>query len=165
MEHTEHTVTAQAPQSVVWEVLTDIENYPNLFDATKSARVVERGDRHEIVRLEVDVSGQVQAWTTRRDLDPDLCVVAYRQLELAPIVAHMSGEWRALPCGPDRTQVVLTHDFAAKQEGADGKVAGQFTHAEAHEMLAGAVERNSTSHLQAVREEAERRAAQAKKSA
>ncbi|MEU5974728.1 aromatase/cyclase [Streptomyces sp. NPDC047315] len=164
-QHTEHTVTAQAPQSVVWEVLTDIENYPNLFGATKSAVVTERGEGYEIARLEVDVSGQLQAWTTRRDLNPELGVVAYRQLETAPLVEHMSGEWRALPYGPDRTQVVLTHDFAARQEGADGKVAGEFTHAEAHRMLSEAVERNSTAHLAAVRDEAERRAARAKEAA
>ncbi|MGW5677889.1 aromatase/cyclase [Streptomyces sp. NPDC003860] len=162
-QHTEHTVTAQAPQSIVWEILADIENYPNLFAATKSAVVTERGDGYEIARLEVDVSGQLQSWTTRRDLHPDSGVVAYRQLDTAPLVEHMSGEWRALPYGPDRTQIVLTHDFAARQVGADGKVAGKFTHAEAHEMLAGAVERNSTAHLAAVRDEAERRAVRAER--
>ena len=158
MQHTEHAITIAAPQPIVWQVLADIEGYANLFPPTQSATLLEQGDNYQIAELVVDVSGQVQSWTTRRDLDPELGVIAYRQLQTAPLVEYMGGQWRAFPFGPDRTQLVLTHDFAARQESQDGKVAGQYTHAEACDLLAAAVERNSVADLAAVRDESERRA-------
>jgi ribosome-associated toxin RatA of RatAB toxin-antitoxin module/acyl carrier protein len=158
MEHTEHTITVDAPASAVWDVLADVERYPELFAATQSATIIEEDDDYQIVQLEVDVSGQVQSWTTRRDLDARWGVIAYQQLQTAPLVEHMSGEWRAVPFGTERTQLVLTHDFAARREDETGTVAGQYSHAEAFQLLCDAVERNSVAHLAAVRDESERRA-------
>lgn len=160
MEHTEHTITVEAPQSVVWDVLADVENYSNLFTVTQSSTIVEEAPGYQIARLVVDVSGEIQSWTTRRDLDHELGTISFQQLQTASLVEHMGGEWRAFAFGPERTQLVVTHDFAARQEGEDGKVAGKYTHQEAHEMVAGAVERNSVSHLAVMRDEAERRAAE-----
>jgi ribosome-associated toxin RatA of RatAB toxin-antitoxin module len=157
MEHTEHTITIDAPQQIVWEVLADIEGYADLFPPTQSATILEEGDGYQIAKLVVDVSGQVQSWTTRRELNAELGVISYRQLQTAPLVEYMGGEWRALPFGPGRTQLVLTHDFAARQEDENGKVAEKYTHAEAHELLSAAVERNSVADLAAVRDESERR--------
>lgn len=156
-EHTEHTVTVAAPRDMVWQLLVDVENYPNLFTATKSAEIIETGDSYELVKLEVDVSGKLQAWTSRRDIDPVHGVIAYRQLQTAPIVEHMGGEWRVFPLGLDRTQLVITHDFAARKADSNGLVANEFTFEQAHEMLATAVERNSVAHLGAIKTEAELR--------
>lgn len=158
MEHTEHTITVDAPEHIVWKVLVDIEGYQNLFPPTQSSTMLEEGDGYQIAELVVDVSGQTQSWVTRRDLDRDLGVISYRQLQTAPLVEQMGGEWRAFRFGPDRTQLVLTHDFAAKQEGPDGTVAGKFSHQEAAELLSAAVERNSVADLAAVRDECVRRA-------
>lgn len=159
MEHTEHTTTVDASQSIVWELLADIESYPSLFSATQSVTIVEGSPEYQLAELVVDVSGELQSWTTRRDLDAALGVIKYRQLQTAPLVQHMGGEWRALPLGPNRTQLVLTHDFAAKQESEDGaKVAGKYSSEEAHQLLADAVENNSVAHLAAIRDVCERRA-------
>ncbi|WP_067474289.1 SRPBCC family protein [Dietzia timorensis] len=155
--HTEHTVTVSAPRDLVWEILVDVENYPNLFEATQSAEIVEKGVTYELVKLEVDVSGKLQAWTSRRDIDSDLGVIAYRQLETAPMVEHMGGEWRVFSLGADRAQLVITHDFAARKADQNGMVAGEFTFEQASEMLANAVERNSVAHLGAIKTEAELR--------
>lgn len=159
MEHTEHAITVDAPQPIVWEVLADLERYADLFTATKSSRIIEQDERYQIAEMVVDVSGELQSWTTRRDLDAELGVISYRQLQTAALVEHMGGEWRAFPYGRNRTQLVLTHDFVARQEGDDGKVAGKYSHAEAHDLVANAVDRNSVAHLATMRDEAERRAA------
>lgn len=153
MDHTEHTVTVEAPADVVYVVLADVEGYAKLFPPTESVTMLEEGDGYQIARLVVDVSGQRQSWVSRRDLDREHRVIAYRQLENAPMIEYMGGEWRALPLGDARTQLVITHDFAARPTSS---VPSQ---EQATALLAAAVERNSHADLAAVRQEAERRSA------
>jgi aromatase len=154
MFHTEHALTIEAPADVVYAVLADVEGYADLFPPTESATLLEETETHQIARLVVDVSGQIQSWVTRRDLDRERRVIAYRQLENAAMVAFMGGEWRAFPLGEDRTQLVITHDFAARPTEAVP------SHEQATELLQAAVERNSHADLDAVRKESEKRAQQ-----
>ncbi|GAA1288072.1 aromatase/cyclase [Saccharothrix xinjiangensis] len=155
--HTEHTLTIDAPAEVVWEVLVDVEGYARIFPPTHESRILESSPAHQVVRLVVDVSGQRQSWVSRRDIDAERRVIAYRQLEHAPLIGYMGGEWRALAIDARTTQLVLTHDFQPA-EPVDGRVAGRFTYAEAERLLSDAVERNSVDDMAAVRDEAERRA-------
>jgi len=160
MHHTEHTMTVDSPTEIVWEVLADIEGYARLFPPTQEATLLESSDSHQIARLVVDVSGELQTWTTRRELFVDRKVITYRQLETAPLVGHMSGEWRILSFG-EQTQLVLTHDFEVREPVGD-KIAGRFSPAEAEQLLQAAVERNSHADLAAVRDEAHRLAGRAR---
>ncbi|MEV4217504.1 MULTISPECIES: aromatase/cyclase [unclassified Nonomuraea] len=158
MPYAEHTVTVDAPVSVVWDLLVDVEGYARIFPPTQEVTILEGDDTYQIARFLVDVGGELATWVSRRDIDAGRRVIAYRQLETAPIVGRMGGEWRAFPFGEDRTQLVLTHDFEAR-EPVGGKVAGRFTPEEADTMLRAAVERNSVADLGAVKSEAERLAA------
>jgi aromatase len=153
MDHTEHTVTVNAPVDLVYDILVDVEGYARIFPPTESVKLIESGDNYQIARLVVDVGGEQMSWITRRDLDPKRRVIAYQQLETAPLVAHMSGEWRALELDESRTQLVLTHDFKARRP-ADGRCTEQ----KALELVQTAVERNSHDDLAAVQQEASRRA-------
>ncbi|MEV6873181.1 aromatase/cyclase [Amycolatopsis sp. NPDC051128] len=155
VHHTEHTVTVAAPLQTVWDILVDVEGYARIFPPTQEVKVLEESPRHQIARLTVDVNGAVQSWVSRRDIDPERHVISYRQLENAPLMAHMGGDWRALPIDEETTQLVLTHDFRAK-DPVDGLVAGTYTFEEAEAMIAAAVERNSVADLGAVKEQAER---------
>jgi ribosome-associated toxin RatA of RatAB toxin-antitoxin module len=152
MFHTEHTMTVDAPADVVYEVLADVLGYADLFPPTESVTMLEETETHQIARLVVDVSGQTQSWVSRRDLDRPNRTIAYRQLETAAIVKYMGGEWRALPLDDKRTQLVITHDFAAR---ATEQVPSQ---EEATRLLRAAVENNSHADLSAVRDESEKRA-------
>jgi aromatase len=152
MHHAEHTVTVDADADIVYEVLADVEGYAKLFPPTESVTLLEESDSHQIARLVVDVNGQLQSWVSRRDLDPEHRTIAYQQLEKAPIVEHMGGEWRALAIDANRTQLVLTHDFAARTTD------GVPTLEQATALLQAAVERNSVADLAAVCQEAELRA-------
>jgi aromatase len=151
MYHTEHTVTVEADPDDVYAVLADVEGYADLFPPTESVTMMEESDTHQIARLVVDVSGQRQSWVTRRDLDRERRTISYRQLETASMVESMGGEWRALPLAKNRTQLVLTHDFAARP---NDKVP---TLEQATELLKAAVERNSHADLAAVQRESEKR--------
>ncbi|MCK7625837.1 aromatase/cyclase [Streptomyces sp. RS10V-4] len=158
MHHTEHTVTVDAPADVVWAVLVDVEGYARIFPPTQEVVMLEESPEHQIARLTVDVNGEIQSWVSRRDIDAVRKVIAYRQLENAPMMGYMGGEWRALAIDDATTQLVLTHDFKPR-DPVDGKVAGKFTYAEADEMIKAAVERNSVADLGAVKEQAEKHAA------
>lgn len=155
MHHTEHTITVDAPADTVWEVLVDVEGYARIFPPTEDVKILEESPEHQIARLVVDVNGAIQSWVSRRDIDSERRVIAYRQLENAPLMGYMGGEWRALPLGEASTQLVLTHDFRPR-EPENGKVAGVYTFEEADAMIKAAVERNSVADLGAVKDEAER---------
>lgn len=155
MRHAEHTMTVDAPIDVVWRVLVDVEGYARIFPPTERVTILEAGDDFQVVRLVVSVNGELNTWVSRRDIDAELHVISYRQLETAPLVGSMSGQWRAFPFGTERTQLVLTHDFEVR-EPVDGMVAGRFPYAEADALLRAAVERNSTADLDAVKVESER---------
>ncbi|MFI0421585.1 aromatase/cyclase [Spongiactinospora sp. 9N601] len=155
MPYAEHTVTVDASISVVWDLLVDVEGYARIFPPTQDVKIIEGDSTYQIARFVVDVNGETATWVSRRDIDAGRHVIAYRQLETAPIVGRMGGEWRAFPFGTDRTQLVLTHDFETR-EAVDGKVAGRFSPEEADAMLHAAVERNSVADLNAVKSEAER---------
>lgn len=150
--HTEHAITIETPASVVFEVLTDVEGYVRLFPQTRSVTILEEGDSYQLTRLVVDVKGEDLSWVSRRDLDRERKVIAYRQLETAPLLDNMGGEWRCLPLDERRTQLVITHDFSARRP-ADGRM----TFEEAENTVLGAVDRNSNIELVAVKAEAERR--------
>ncbi|PKW12089.1 Ribosome association toxin PasT (RatA) of the RatAB toxin-antitoxin module [Streptomyces sp. 1222.5] len=155
MHHTEHTVTVNAPAAIVWDVLVDVEGYARIFPPTEDVKMLEESPEHQIARLTVDVNGEVQSWISRRDIDAGRRVIAYRQLENAPMMGYMGGEWRALPIDEHTTQLVLTHDFKPR-EPEDGLIAGKFTYEQADEMIKAAVERNSVADLGAVKDEAEK---------
>ncbi|MCF3145195.1 aromatase/cyclase [Streptomyces platensis] len=155
MHHTEHTVTVDAPLDIVWKILVDVEGYARIFPPTQEVVIMEESAQHQIARLTVDVNGAIQSWVSRRDIDATRRVISYRQLEHAPLMGHMGGDWRALPIDGTTTQLVLTHDFKPA-EPVDGKVAGTYTYEEADEMIKAAVERNSVADLGAVKEQAEK---------
>lgn len=155
MHHTEHTVTVDAPCQLVWDVLVDVEGYARIFPPTQEVTILEESPEHQIARLVVDVSGQTQSWVSRRDIDKSRRTIAYRQLEHAPMMGHMGGQWRALPVDDRTTQLVLTHDFRAA-EPVDGLVAGKYPFDEAEELIKAAVERNSVADLGAVKAESEK---------
>lgn len=157
MFHTEHCVTVDASIEQVYEVLADVEGYANLFPPTQSVTMIEQGPDYQIAKLVVEVSGQLQSWTTRRDLDAKHKIIHYQQLETAPLMDAMGGEWRCFSLRGEQTQLVITHDFAPRSP-VDGMVLGRFTPEEVEKLVCGAVEHNSVADLNAVKEEAERRA-------
>lgn len=156
MRHEEHTVTVAAPLDVVWQILLDVEGYGSIFPPTQHVDLLEFGDDYQIARLFVEVNGELNSWTSRRDIDHARHIIAYRQLETAPIVGSMGGEWRAFVLTRSLTQLVLTHDYEVRA-AVDGKVARRYDPAEAEQLLRAAVERNSVADLDAVKQEAERR--------
>ena len=78
-------------------MLVDVEGYARIFPPTERVTILEAGDDFQVVRLVVSVNGELNTWVSRRDIDAELHVISYRQLETAPLVGSMSGQWRAFP--------------------------------------------------------------------
>jgi acyl carrier protein len=154
LHHREHAISIEASVDTVYDILADLKGYERLFPPTQSVEILEEGSGYQVGRLVVDVGGRLQSWVTRRDLDAQRALIRYRQIETAPLIGHMSGEWRCFPLGGSSTQLVLTHDFAVR-EPHNGSVAGLPVQ-QAEDALNGAVERNSHADLAAVKAEAER---------
>jgi len=154
LHHTEHAISIGASVDTVYGILADLKGYERLFPPARSVEILEEGPGYQVGRLVVDVGGRLQAWVTRRELDAERALIRYRQIETAPLVGHMSGEWRCFPLGVSSTQLVLTHDFVVR-EPLNGSVAG-LPVKQAEDALNGAVERNSHADLAAVKAEAER---------
>jgi acyl carrier protein len=154
LQHTEHAISIDASVDRVYDILSDLKGYERLFPPTQSVEILEEGSGYQIGRLVVDVGGSLQSWVTRRELDAEQALIRYHQIETAPLIGHMSGEWRCFPLGGSSTQLVLTHDFVVR-EPRNGRVAGLPVE-QAEEALSGAVERNSHADLAAVKAEAER---------
>lgn len=150
--HTEHTITVQTSVPQVFEVLADVEGYANLFPPTRSVTIMEETPDYQVAHLVVEVSGKEMSWITRRDIDRERHFISYQQLRTAPLMANMGGEWRCFPLDDESTQIVITHDFAARAP-EDGSMTLQDADAAVQE----AVERNSHADLAAVKAEAERR--------
>ncbi|WP_167542485.1 SRPBCC family protein [Streptomyces himastatinicus] len=160
MHHVEDTVTVAAPVDTVWNVLHDVRSHDRVFGPIHEVVVLESSASHQLVQLTVEVNtGVVHTWVTRRDIDSEARVIAFRQVrDLAPLVSHMGGEWRAFPLGPDRTQLVLTQDYAAR-EAVNGLVAEKFTPEETEKVLHGVAQRNAVTELESVKAECESRVA------
>jgi acyl carrier protein len=154
LQHTEHAISIEASVDRVYGILADLKGYERLFPPTQSVEILDEGSGYQVGRLVVDVGGRLQSWVTRRELDAQRALIRYRQIETAPLIGHMSGEWRCYPLGGSSTQLVLTHDFVVR-EPLNGRVAGLPVE-QAEEALSGAVERNSHADLAAVKAEAER---------
>ena len=146
-QHTEHSITVDAPARSVYDLIADVTRWPAFFTPTVHARVLEHRDGRERIQLWAYANGEVRTWTSRRELDPDRLRVDFRQEVSSAPVAAMGGQWRMEPLDEERTRLVLTHDYRAVDDDPAGE-----------EWIARAVDRNSQSELAGVKKIAEEHA-------
>ncbi|MEU0940794.1 SRPBCC family protein [Embleya sp. NPDC005971] len=155
MPNLEHTVTINAPIADVWRILLDVEGWVRLFPLTSAARVTESSPTHQIVAITGDIGGRSQSWVSRRDIDEARRVIGYHQVEKAPLVGRMAGEWRAVSTSDTTTELTITHDFEPAPVG--GPVAGVPGGRELDGLLGRALDHLGSAHLAAIKSEAESR--------
>jgi len=139
---TTHTVDVDAPADDVYALVADVTRWPYTFDPTVHAEVLWTDRVGERLRLWAFANGDVRTWTSRRSLDPDARNVGFEQEVPAEPVLSMGGEWRIDPLSADRSRVELLHDYTAAT-------------AEAEQLIARAVDTNSTAELTALKWAAE----------
>jgi aromatase len=143
-QQAEHQITVNAPAEGVYELIADVEKWPNMFDPTVHAECVEQNGQTERIRIWATANGAVKTWTSRRHRDPAALSIGFRQEKSQHPVGGMGGTWAIEPLTDSTCRVRLLHDyFAATADPAD------------IDWITKAVDRNSTKELQALKSTAE----------
>jgi aromatase len=141
---TEHEVNVGAPAQQVYALIADVSTWPHTFPPTVHAQCVERDGNSELIRIWATANGTAKTWTSRREHDPEHMSVSFRQTRSQHPVGGMGGTWVVEPVSASQCRVRLLHDFhAATEDPADLDWINQ------------AVDKNSRSELQALKQSAE----------
>jgi 2-polyprenyl-6-methoxyphenol hydroxylase-like FAD-dependent oxidoreductase/ribosome-associated toxin RatA of RatAB toxin-antitoxin module len=140
----EHAVTINAGAQRVYELIADVESWPEMFPPTVYAERVAEDDSSERIRIWATANGTAKTWTSRRQLDAGRMSIAFRQERSAPPVGGMGGTWLIERITDSQCRARLRHDyFAASDDPAD------------LDRITLAVETNSTAELGALKDRAE----------
>jgi aromatase len=120
MGNTDNSVTIAAPLELVWEMMNDVESWPNLFTEYAKAEILERDGNTIKFRLEThpdpEYDNKVWSWVSERTVDPETHTAKSRRIDLANIpYSHMTIEWFFEPVD-DGTEMRWVQDFAMKPE-------------------------------------------------
>jgi aromatase len=142
--HVQHGITVNAPAARVYDLISDVQKWPQVFGPTVHVEYVEQRGPTERIRIWATANGTAKSWLSRRDRDPDRMRIAFRQERSQQPVGGMGGMWIVQPRPADTCEVRLLHDyFAATGEPAD------------LDWIDKAVDRNSTAELAALKSTAE----------
>jgi aromatase len=139
-----HETTVAAPAKVLYELIADVRNWPQIFPPSVHVEYAERGETRERIQIWATANGQAKTWISRRELDPGGLRVDFRQEVSSPPVAGMGGAWVVESLGPDLSRVRLLHDYRALDDDPETLA-----------WIERAVDRNSQAELAALKENAE----------
>ncbi|AQT61509.1 type II toxin-antitoxin system RatA family toxin [Cellvibrio sp. PSBB023] len=92
----------------MFDLINDIEAYPQFMDGCTGARILARGDDWVEARLELSKAGVSQSFVTRNQLQPPLSMTL--NLVDGPF-KYLRGEWRFSPLGDSACKVSFTLEF------------------------------------------------------
>lgn len=92
----------------MFDLINDIEAYPQFMDGCVGAQILARGDDWVEARLDLSKAGVSQSFVTRNQLQPPLCMTL--QLVDGPFKS-LAGVWRFTPLADTACKVSLTLEF------------------------------------------------------
>lgn len=111
MTHIARSALVLHPVDMMFDLVEDIEAYPEYMEGCEGAQVISRSDDQVIARLQLGKAGIQQSFTTRNRLHrPDRIEMT---LESGPFT-RFHGEWRFEALREDACKVSLTLDFQLK---------------------------------------------------
>lgn len=140
----EHEIKVQAPAEVVYHLIADVANWPQIFPPSVHVEYLERSESHERIQIWATANGEPKSWISRRTLDAAARRVHFRQERSTPPVSAMAGTWIIEPISEGESYVRLLHDYRAVDDDP-AKLA----------WIDQAVDRNSQSELAALKTNAE----------
>lgn len=142
----EHEITITAPAATVYELLADVQNWPQIFPPTIYVDMLEGGSAtEERIQIWATANGGAKSWTSRRRLDHQSLRIDFHQEVSAPPVAAMTGAWQVEPLSEDESRLRLLHAYRAVDDDPAGLA-----------WIDEAVDRNSRSELAALKRNVER---------
>ncbi|MGC9665086.1 type II toxin-antitoxin system RatA family toxin [Planosporangium sp. 12N6] len=100
----------RAPAARVWQVVTDIERYPDSMDSVRWVKILD--DTDPLARRSgwsVLLKGSILEWEEVERLDPERLVMAFHQV--TGDMETFDGQWRVTPLDDGRTNVTLRISF------------------------------------------------------
>lgn len=92
----------------IYDIVKNMEAYPNFMKDLVSVEILERGDNYDISHWVSNVDGRRIVWTERDDFYPEELRIAYAQT--AGDLKKMEGQWTIVP-GEAGCEVTLAVDF------------------------------------------------------
>ena len=111
MREIKHSAIIAQPPGRVFEVINDIESYPEFLPWCTHAKVLSRSDREIVATIGVRKGPLHGEFTTRNELDADRRISM--QLVSGPF-RTLEGEWLLSPIGENGCRVELHMRFAFK---------------------------------------------------
>jgi len=96
------------PAALMYELVNDIEAYPQYLEGCTGARILERGNDYMVARLDLRKKGIHYAFTTRNTLTADREI--RMQLESGPF-RKLEGVWQFQPLADNACKVTLELEF------------------------------------------------------
>ncbi len=108
MSRVERSALVRASAERMFDLVNDVERYPDRFGWCDAAQVLSSGEREMVARLELRLGSLRTAFTTRNTLDPGRAIDL--QLVEGPFTA-LSGHWQFIPLTEQACRVSLMLDF------------------------------------------------------
>lgn len=102
------TALVEQPAKTLYELVCDIESYPDFLPWCSGARVDERSDSHQIAAVTINQILKQSEFSTRNQLVPDESIAM--ELLDGPF-KYLHGTWRFEPLGDTACKVLLDIDF------------------------------------------------------
>lgn len=99
------------PASLLFDLVNDIEAYPEFMDGCRAARVLSRADDEVVARLDLARGGIHQSFATRNRLVRPTAIIM--ELEEGPFT-RLHGEWRFKALTDSACKVSLILEFQFK---------------------------------------------------
>jgi len=109
MREIKHSALISRPPRAVFEIINDIEKYPEFLPWCTHAKVLSRSDQEIVATVGVRKGPLQGEFTTRNELEPDSRITM--RLVSGPF-RTLEGEWLLTPIGDDGCRVELTMKFA-----------------------------------------------------
>jgi aromatase len=138
-----HTIRVAAPPKRVYQVLANVDLWPDLFDTLVAVEHLGLAGTGERVRFWRRHDGELRGWTSVRELTPKRLQVRFRREDPAAPLASLGGLWLVAPKRNDSI-LALDHYYRVLDDDADAAA-----------VVADEIEENSTATLAALRQAVE----------
>lgn len=105
-----HTERVAAPPKRVYQLIADVDHWPELFDSVLAIEHLGYDDTGERVRFWGTVGGRRGSWVSSRETNPKRLQLRFRQEHSVYPLASLGGLWLVLPKG-ESSLVALDHYY------------------------------------------------------
>lgn len=93
----------------IFEIIMDLEAYPQYMSAVKKIEIVERGEGYVFSRWTTSASGITLKWTEKDTYDQENLTVNYKLTQ--GDISKFEGYWKVIPVTDNLNKVELKIDF------------------------------------------------------